>query len=102
MYRIAILFIILGFGIKYGKMYFLIAGYNTMPKAQKATVNIEKLATLFRNVMFSMAAIILLGSLADYYLNFPELLNYTFIPTIVIGLACILFGRYSKKYRINP
>ena len=31
----AILFIVFGIFIKYGKMYFLIAGYNTMSKEEK-------------------------------------------------------------------
>ena len=31
----AIIFIVLGVLIKYGKMYFLIAGYNTMSKKEK-------------------------------------------------------------------
>ena len=35
MIGIAILFIVLGILIKYGKMYFLIAGYNTRSKEEK-------------------------------------------------------------------
>lgn len=35
MIGVAILFIVLGILIKYGKMYWLIAGYNTMPKEEK-------------------------------------------------------------------
>jgi len=50
----AILFIVFGILIKYGKMYFLIAGYNTMSKEEKEKYNIEKIATVFRNVMFGM------------------------------------------------
>ena len=36
----AILFIVFGILIKYGKMYFLIAGYNTMSKEEKEKYNI--------------------------------------------------------------
>lgn len=102
MYRIAILFFLIGFGVKYGKAYYLISGYNTMSKAEKATVDIEKLATLFRNVFFTMAAILLLGSLADYCFEWPEFGNFIFLPTILIGVVCITFSRYSKKYRLKP
>jgi len=102
MYRIAILFLLIGFGVKYGKAYYLIAGYNTMSKAEKATVNIEKLASLFGNVFFAMAAMLLLGSLADYYLEWPEFGDFIFMPTVLIGVVCILFIRYSKKYRLKP
>lgn len=101
MYRIAIFFIILGAGIKYGKMYFLIAGYNTMSKAQKAKVNMEKAATLFKNVMFCMAAVILVTSFADYYFYNLQLLDYTFTTTIFIGVGWIIFRSNSKDYHIN-
>ena len=43
----AIIFIVLGILIKYGKMYFLIAGYNTMPREEKEKYNIAGIATLF-------------------------------------------------------
>jgi hypothetical protein len=35
-------------------MYFLIAGYNTMPRKEKEKYNIAGIATLFGNVMFGM------------------------------------------------
>ena len=41
----AIIFIILGIIIKYGKMYWLIAGYNTMPKEEKEKYDIEGIAS---------------------------------------------------------
>lgn len=40
---IAILFIVLGVLIKYGKMYSLIAGYNTMPKDEKENYYITEM-----------------------------------------------------------
>jgi len=45
---VAFIFILLGIVIKHGKMYFLIAGYNTMSKEEKAKYDIEGIATLFR------------------------------------------------------
>jgi hypothetical protein len=47
MIGIPIIFILLGILIKYGKMYFLIAGYNTMSKAEKEKVDIKGIATVF-------------------------------------------------------
>lgn len=61
MIGIAILFIVLGILIKYGKMYFLIAGYNTMSKEEKEKYDIEGIASVFRNIMFGMAFIIIIG-----------------------------------------
>ena len=57
----AIIFIILGILIKYGKMYWLIAGYNTMPIEEKEKYSIKGIANLFGNVMFGMALIIISG-----------------------------------------
>lgn len=55
MITVAIIFIVLGILIKYVKMYFLVAGYNTMRKAEKSKYDIEGIAPIFRNAMFGMA-----------------------------------------------
>ncbi len=57
----AIIFIVLGVLIKYGKMYFLIAGYNTMSKKEKEKYDIKGIATVFKNAMFGMAFMIIIG-----------------------------------------
>ena len=101
MYRIAILFILIGFAIKYGKMYFLIAGYNTMPAKEKAKYNIEGIATLFWNVFFLMGAIILAASLVNYIFDCPEIEYNVFMPTVVIGVLWILIRTKGKKYRLD-
>lgn len=77
MIEVAIIFIVLGVLIKYGKMYFLIAGYNTMRKEEKARYNIEGIATVFGNTMFGMALI------------------------IIIGIPYLLIKSNSDKYRIK-
>lgn len=61
MIQTAMVFIALGIAIKYGKMHFLMAGYNTMSKEDKAKYDIEGISSVFRNVMFGMALIIILG-----------------------------------------
>ncbi len=61
MITVAIIFIVLGILTKYGKMHFLIAGYNTMSKAEKSKYDIEGIATIFRNAMFGMALILITG-----------------------------------------
>ena len=101
MYRIAILFILIGFGVKYGKMYFLIAGYNTMSAKEKAKYDIEGIATLFRNVFCTMAGVILAASLANYIFDWPEIENAVFMPTLLIGVLWILIRTNGKKYRVD-
>lgn len=95
----ASIFIILGILIKYGKMYFLIAGYNTMDPEEKANYNIERIATLFRNVMFGMAAIIFIGYLFSKWLEIPNFELYSFYAAILIGIPYLLIQANSKKYK---
>ena len=78
MIGIAILFIALGILIKYRKMYFLIAGYNTMSKEEKEKYDIDGIARVFRNVMFGMGFLIIIGFLVAKWLENPEIENYSF------------------------
>ena len=65
----AIIFIVLGVLIKYGKMYFLIAGYNTMSKKEKEKYDIKGIATVFKNAMFGMAFMIIIGYCLSLFLK---------------------------------
>lgn len=98
---IAVLFVVLGIAIKYGKMYNLIAGYNTMSPQEKAKYNIEKIATLFKNVMFGMALIIVCGYAIAKLLDNPKIEEITLVVAVVIGLPYLLYHSNSKKYK-NP
>jgi magnesium-transporting ATPase (P-type) len=98
----ALIFIILGIVIKNGKYYNLIAGYNTLSKEEKAKYNIEKIATLFRNVMFFMAAIILIGYIISRYIENEQITFYTIIGVTVIGTTYLLIKSNSKAYKNLP
>ena len=97
----AIIFIVLGFLIKYGKMYWLIAGYNTMPKEEKEKYNIEGIANLFRNVMFGMALIIIFGYLISVLTENLSIQNYAFWTSMIVGIPYLLVKSNSKKYKIK-
>lgn len=101
MIGVAILFIILGALIKYGKMYFLIAGYNTMAKSEKAKYNIEGIATLFRNAMFGMALIIIIGHFLSKWLENPKIELISMFVALLIGIPYLLFKANSEKYKIK-
>lgn len=98
---IVVVFIIIAIAIKYGKMHFLIAGYNTMPAAEKAKVNIEAVATLFRNVFFTLAAVLLLSYCLDEFFEWDEFANYIQMPAILIAVVWIILRSNSKKYRYD-
>lgn len=101
MIGIAILFIVLGILIKYGKMYFLIAGYNTMPKAEKEKHDIKSIANVFWYAMLGMAIIIIIGFFATKWFNNPKIENYAFGVSMVIGIPYLLIKSNSKKYKTN-
>jgi len=101
MIGVAFLFIILGILIKYGKMYWLIAGYNTMPKEEKQKYNIEGIANVFRNVMFGMALIIIAGYVIAKLTENPDIQNYAFWASMILGIPYLLFESNSKKYKKN-
>ena len=101
MIGIAILFIILGILIKYGKMYFLIAGYNTMPAKKKAKYDIGGIATLFRNAMFGMALIIIIGYFAADWFNNPDIESIAFFGSLLVGLPYLLLKSNSDKYKTD-
>ena len=95
----AIIFTICGILVKYGKMYFLIARYNTMPAEKKEKYDIERIAILFGNVMFGMAFLILLGYLLVNLLQNPEMLSICFYAAIIAGIPYLLIKVNSKKYK---
>jgi undecaprenyl pyrophosphate phosphatase UppP len=98
---VSIIFIALGVAIKYGKMYFLIAGYNTMSKEQQETYDIDGIATVFKNAMFGMALIMILGLFVSKWLNNPKIELYAICIAVAIGLPYLLILSNSRKYKIK-
>ncbi|MAO10113.1 MAG: hypothetical protein CMC07_04305 [Flavobacteriaceae bacterium] len=101
MIAVAIFFIILGILIKYGKLYFLIAGYNTMSKEEKAKVDVDGIATVFRNATFGMALIMIIGYFAATWFANPEIENIAFYGALIVGIPYLLIRSNSKKYKID-
>lgn len=93
---LALMFIIIGWGIHVKKWYFLISGYNMMSKEEKAQVDIEPLAKSLAIMAYIMAALLLLMGLAIHF----ELWTVSMIITglmIVIPIAFVINGqKYTK------
>ena len=100
MILVALIFIIIGVLVKYGKMYFLIAGYNTMSAEKKAVIDIEKLAALLKNVFFGMALLIILGHVISKSLEIPVIENIPFFGAILIGIPYLLVKSNADKYKL--
>jgi hypothetical protein len=96
---VAIFFIILGIVIKYGKLYFLIAGYNTMPKEEKQKYDIEGIATVFKNTMFGMAFIMIVGYFILKWLQLPQIETYVLFGALICGMPYLLIVANSNKFK---
>jgi len=70
-----------GAAVKYGKQYWLIAGYNTMPKDKQQNVDIAGLASFMGNCAFILGSFFLAGAVASSlwhaHLFFAVILLYT-------------------------
>jgi small neutral amino acid transporter SnatA (MarC family) len=98
---VAATFTVIGVAIKYGKMYFLIAGYNTMSLEEKQKVDIARVATLFRNVMFTMAFVLVVGSLILPRFGIPMLMPAVTAVTTLTGVSIIVVKSNSAGYKVK-
>ncbi|MFK7782015.1 DUF3784 domain-containing protein [Psychroserpens sp.] len=98
---VSIIFIVLGIAIKYGKMYFLIAGYNTLSKEEKDKYDIDGIANVFRNAMFGMSFILIFGYLISKWFENPKIATYSLFIAIAIGLPYLLIVSNSQKYKVK-
>lgn len=91
------LLILLGVLIRFGKWYWLIAGYNTMTKEQKQNVDVEGLARLLGNFLFGLAGLFLLNAL----LIRLKWVGGAGIITVLIFPAVMLLLVRAQKYDRN-
>lgn len=101
MVGIAIFFIILGIAIKNGKLYFLMAGYNTLPAEEKKKYDVEAIASVFRNAMFFMAFVISVGHYISEWLELPAIKFYSFYGALLVGIPYLLIGSNRKKHKLD-
>ena len=101
MISVAIIFILAGALVKFGKMYFLIAGYNTLPKEERKKYNADGIATVMWNGLLGMAIIIMIGHFASLWLDNSQIEVYTMFGALIIGMPYILIKTNSGKYRID-
>ena len=94
-----IFLIILGIVIKHGKMYILIAGYNTMPEKKKKNVDISGFASLMRNCFVLMGLMIIVGHYTLSYLGLIKLTDFLILISILIILPILIIK--GRKYDKN-
>ncbi len=96
----AIIFIVAGILIKYFKMYFLIAGYNTKSKKEKAKYDIKSIAHIFGVTLIIMGILIFVGWFIGDLTHTPLVAQITFYVSLLIGIPFILIKVNSKKYKV--
>lgn len=101
MIGIALMFVVLGIIVKHGKIYSLMAGYNTLTTEEKAKIDCAGLATLFRNVLFAMALGLTSGYFLEMWLNNPDYEYYSFFVVIIPGVLYLIIKGNSDKYRLD-
>ena len=70
-----------------------------MTEDEKKKFDIEGIATLFKNVMFGMAFILLLGYAAVRYFSYPKAQWIALFGAILIGIPYLIVRANSKRYR---
>lgn len=72
-----------------------------MPKEEKESYDIKGIATLFRNVMFYMGGVLIVGSLLSKWLDNPSISTAAFFIAIVPGVIYLLAKSNSDTYKLN-
>ena len=101
MIGISIFFVILGLAIKNGKLYFLMAGFNTLPEEEKKKYDVEGIASVFRNAMFFLGFVISLGYYISQWSEIPEIKFYSFYAALLVGIPYLLINSNKNKYKLD-
>jgi hypothetical protein len=81
------LLLLLGFLIRYRRMYFLISGYNTMPAEKQKNVDTEGLGRLMGSCLFAMGGLITAGmTLLSFRLTAAGLVFLISIVPVIVYL----------------
>lgn len=95
---LGIFLILLGIAVKHFKLYFLIAGYNTMDKKEKEKVKIEKLATLMRNFLIFLGITIVAIYFINLYYPNTNIVDYLFFPLVIGSVLYLIVKSNSSTY----
>lgn len=68
---------------------------------EKEKIDIQGIATLFRNVLFGMALIIIIGYFVANSFENSTIENIAYFAAIAIGVPYLLIASNSKKYKIR-
>jgi uncharacterized membrane protein len=98
---IALLFIILGITIRFGKASWLIAGYNTSSEQEKEEYDEKALCTFVGRLMFVLAAIWLAMALAKllFPLIFTTILIIGIFLFVGVVIAAVVYMNAGNRFK---
>lgn len=94
---ISLLLLLFGVCIRFFKCYWLISGYNTMPKEKRKNVDIEGLGKLVGNACFVMAGILMIA----WILSYLGLTTWVLVDMGLIFVVVIFILIKAQKYDAN-
>jgi len=72
-----------------------------MSEKEKKKYDINGIASVFRNAMFGMSSIMILGYLISKWFENSEIEIYALFGALLIGLPYLLFALNSGKHKIK-
>lgn len=100
--HIIVIVLLVGLGILFstGKGAFLIAGYNTMPKKEKAKYDIVALCKFMGRLMFAVSGCVLFWLFDELYLGF-HLFAIGQILLIAILIFALIYANTGGHFKID-
>ncbi len=93
-----LLMLSLGIAVKYFKCYWLIAGYNTLPRSKKEKVDAAGLGNFLGNGMFLLAALLLAAGL----LHWAGVPHVEVVAGVVFFVVIFFLLLKAQRYDHNP
>ena len=93
-----VLFIVLGYLVKYKQWSWLIAGYNTSSKKEKAKYDTAALCSGVGNFLFLLAGILLIAALGEI-LDAAWMISFSWLVFTVVIIAFLIYANTGNRYK---
>ncbi|MDE5413199.1 DUF3784 domain-containing protein [Alkalihalobacterium chitinilyticum] len=91
-------FILLGYLIKYKQWSWLIAGYNTSSKEEKATYDKQALCNGVGNFIFLLSGLLFITGLGEF-LNMTWITKYSWIIAIIAIILFLIYANTGNRFK---
>lgn len=97
-FLVVLLFMFLGYLIKYRQYSWLIAGYNTSTKKQKEKYNQDALCRGVGNLAFILAGIASVGSIGEFF-SLNRVMLFSWILFSIVIIVALINMNTANRYR---